>query len=139
LRDTAAELIEADLWQQYAEVGSLTPGQLPVETAPFTPMNGYQAALMNLDPDGSQYISRNHLDEQSHAQFLNAYLIMRGRAPVNFDQFRTLPSSVATGAQQIGRLTNPIQLTVDTSWYTRYHSSTNLDLGVTYAQALPDL
>src|SRR5580658_5605252 len=29
----AAELIEADLWQQYAELGGLTPGQLPVETA----------------------------------------------------------------------------------------------------------
>ena len=53
----AAELIEADLWQQYAELGGLTPGQLPVETAPFTPMNSYQAAFMNLDPDGPQYIS----------------------------------------------------------------------------------
>jgi hypothetical protein len=135
----AAELIEADLWQQYAELGGLTPGQLPVETAPFTPMNGYQAAFMNLDSDGPQYISSNNLDEQSHAQFLNAYLIMRGQTAVNFDQFRTLPSSTATGAQQIGRLTNLMQLTVDTSWYTRYHSSTNPDLGVTYAQALPAL
>ena len=34
----AAELIESDLWQQYAELGGLTPGQLPVETAPFTAM-----------------------------------------------------------------------------------------------------
>src|ERR1700689_2252561 len=135
----AAELIEADLWQQYAELGGLTPGQQPVETAPFTPMNGYQAALMNLDPDGPQYISSNNLDEQSHAQFLNAYLIMRGQTAVNFDQFRTLPSSMATGAQQIGRLTNLMQLTVDTSWYTRYRNSTNPDLGVAYAQALPAL
>jgi hypothetical protein len=135
----AAELIEADLWQQYAELGGLTPGQQPVETAPFTPMNGYQAAFMNLDPDGPQYISSNNLDEQSHAQFLNAYLIMRGQTAVNFDQFRTLPSSTATGAQQIGRLTNLMQLSVDTSWYTRYHSSTNPDFGVAYAQALPAL
>src|ERR1700678_2528522 len=135
----AAELIEADLWQQYAELGGLTPGQLPVETAPFTPMNGYQAAFMNLDPDGPQYISSNNLDEQSHAQFLNAYLIMRGQAAVNFDQFRTLPSSMATGAQQIGRLTNLMQLSVDTSWYTRYHSPTNPDDGATFAQALPAL
>jgi hypothetical protein len=50
----AAELIEADLWQQYAELGGLTPGQLPVETAPFKPMNNYQAAFMNLDSDGPQ-------------------------------------------------------------------------------------
>jgi hypothetical protein len=135
----AAELIEADLWQQYAELGGLTPGQQPVETAPFTPMNGYQAALMNLDSDGPQYISSNNLDEQSHAQFLNAYLTMRGETPVNLDQFRTLPSSMATGAQQIGRLTNLMQLTIDTSWYTRYHSSTNPDLGATYAQAIPAL
>jgi hypothetical protein len=135
----AAELIEADLWQQYAELGGLTPGQQPVETAPFTPMNGYQAALMNLDPDGPQYISSNNLDEQSHAQFVNAYLTMRGQTPVNLDQFRTLPSSMATGAQQIGRLTNLMQLTIDTSWYTRYRSSTNPDFGVAYAQALPQL
>jgi len=135
----AAELIEADLWQQYAELGGLTPGQEPVETAPFTPMNGYQAAFMNLDPDGPQYISSNNLDEQSHAQFLNAFLVMRGQTPVNFEQFRTLPSSQATGAQQIGRLTNLMQLSVDTSWFTRYRSSTNPDSGITYAQALPAL
>jgi hypothetical protein len=64
---------------------------------------------------------------------------MRGQTAVNFDQFRTLPSSMATGAQQIDRLTNLMQLTVDTSWYTRYRSSTNPDLGVAYAQALPAL
>src|SRR5579862_5688478 len=71
----AAELIEADLWTQYAELGGITPGQLPVETAPFKPMNTYQSAFMNLDSDGPQYISSNTLDEQSHAEFLNAYLI----------------------------------------------------------------
>jgi hypothetical protein len=135
----AAELIEADLWQQYAELGGLTPGQLPVETAPFTPMNSYQAAFMNLDPDGPQYISSNNLDEQSHASFLNAYLQAIGAQPVNLDQFRTLPSSQATGAKQIGRLTNLTQLSVDTSWYTRYRSQTNPDFGATFAQALPAL
>jgi Ferritin-like domain len=135
----AAELIEADLWQQYAELGGLTPGQLPVETAPFTPMNSYQAAFMNLDPDGPQYISSNTSDEQSHASFLNAYLVAKGREPVDLDAFRTLPSSQATGAQQIGRLTNLMQLSVDTSWYTRYRSTTNPDFGATFPQALPQL
>jgi hypothetical protein len=135
----AAELIEADLWQQYAELGGLTPGQEPVETAPFTPMNNYQAAFMNLDPDGPQYISSNNLDEQSHATFLNAYLQAIGAQPVDLDQYRTLPSSKATGAQQIGRLTNLTQLSVDTSWYTRYRSQTNPDFGATFAQALPQL
>jgi hypothetical protein len=132
----AAELIETDLWQQYAELGGLTPGQLPVETAPFTPMNSYQAAFMNLDPDGPQYISSNAGDEASHAAFLNAYLISIGAEPVDLDAFRTLPSSEATGAQQIGRLTNLMNLTVDTSWYTRYRSNKNPDFSATFPQAI---
>src|SRR6202050_1476847 len=132
----AAELIEADLWQQYAELGGLTPGQLPVETAPFKPMNSYQAAFMKLDPDGPQYVSSNTGDEQSHAAFLNAYLVSIGASAVNLDQFRTLPSSQATGAQNIGRLTNLMNLTVDTSWFTRYHSATNPDFGATFGQAI---
>jgi hypothetical protein len=132
----AAELIETDLWQQYAELGGLTPGQLPVETAPFKPMNSYQAAFMKLDPDGPQYISSNTTDELSHAEFLNAYLISIGAEPVDLDAFRTLPSSQAKGAQQIGRLTNLMNLTVDTSWYTRYRSPLNPDLGATFPQAI---
>ena len=132
----AAELIETDLWQQYAELGGLTPGQLPVETAPFKPMNSYQAAFMNLDPDGPQYVSSNTTDEQSHAEFLNAYLISIGAEPVDLDVFRTLPSSQATGAQQIGRLTNLMNLTVDTSWYTRYRSTENPDFGTAFPQAI---
>src|SRR6202167_6196124 len=135
----AAELIETDLWQQYAELGGLTPGQLPVETAPFKSMNSYQAAFITLDPDGPQYISSNTSDEQSHAAFLNAYLIAKGQEPVDLDAFRTLPSSQAAPAQQIGRLTNLMQLSVDTSWYTRYRSTTNPDFGATFEQALPQL
>jgi hypothetical protein len=42
---------------------------------------------------------------------------------VNLDEFRTLPSSKATGATQIGRLTNLRSLDVDTSWYVRYRST----------------
>jgi hypothetical protein len=132
----AAELIETDLWQQYAELGGLTPGQLPVETAPFKPMNSYQAAFMNLDPDGPQYISSNTNDELTHAEFLNAYLISKGAEPVDLDAFRTLPSSQAKGAQQIGRLTNLMNLTVDTSWFTRYRSPLNPDFGATFPQAI---
>jgi hypothetical protein len=132
----AAELIESDLWQQYSELGGLTPGQLPVETAPFTPMNSYQAAFMNLDPDGPQYITSNTNDEISHAEFLNAYLISKGAEPVDLDAFRTLPSSQAKGADQIGRLTNLMNLTVDTSWYTRYRSAENPDFGATFPQAI---
>jgi hypothetical protein len=121
----AAELIETDLWQQYAELGGVTAGT----------QNPFQLALQQLDGDGSQYISSNTLDENSHALFLTAYLESKGAQPVNLNKFRTLPSSQATGAKQIGRLTNLTQLTVDTSWYVRYRSKQNPDLGATFPQA----
>jgi hypothetical protein len=121
----AAELIESDLWQQYNELGGVNGGN-----------QSYMAALQNMDGDMSQYISDNTDDELSHAAFLNAYLMAHGEQPVNLDMFRTLPSSQATGAQQIGRLTNLMNLTVDTSFYTRYRSALNPDLGATFPQAV---
>jgi len=124
----AAEIIETDLWQQYNELG----GQDAAET-------GYRASLEILDGDQPQYISDNTDDEMSHVSFLNAYLHSKGKQGVNFDQFRTLPSSQASGAQQIGRLTNLTQLTIDTSWWTRYRSKTNPDLGATFPNAVPSL
>jgi len=86
-----------------------------------------------------QYVHDNTDDELSHAAFLNAYLESKGARPVNLDRFRTLPSSKATGARQIGRLTNLTQLSVDTSWWVRYRSNTNPDLGATFDQAVPSL
>ena len=86
------ELLETDLWQQYAELGGITSGKL----------NPYQKAFQRLDGDGLQYITSNTLDELSHAQFLNDHLVSKGAEPVDLDGFRTLPSSQATGAQQIG-------------------------------------
>ena len=114
----AAELIESDLWQQYNELGGVNGGN-----------PAYMAALSNLDSDMPQYIADNTDDEISHAAFLNAYLRSKGAEPVNLDEFRTLPSSKATGARQIGRLTNLQSLNVDTSWYVRYRSTKNPDLG----------
>ena len=114
----AAELIEADLWQQYNELGGVQGGN-----------PAYMAALSNLDGDMPQYIADNTDDEISHAAFLNAYLISKGVEPIDLDVFRTLPSSLATGAKNIGRLTNLMKLNVDLSWYTRYRSGQNPDLG----------
>jgi hypothetical protein len=121
----AAELIETDLWQQYNELGGVNGGN-----------PGYIAALENLDGDMPQYIADNTDDEVSHARFLNAYLKSQGARPVNLDAFRTLPSSKATGAKQIGRLTNLRELDVDTSWYTRYRSTRNPDFGAHFPQAV---
>src|SRR5580700_2879192 len=117
----AAELIEADLWQQYNELGGVQGGN-----------PAYIAALSNLDGDMPQYVADNTDDELSHAAFLNAYLISKGEEPVDLDVFRTLPSSQATGAKNIGRLTNLLKLNVDLSWYTRYRSSQNPDFGVKF-------
>src|ERR1700722_10618137 len=79
----AAELIEADLWTQYAELGGIGNNP-PIEVDPNQPLNNYQIALSNLDGDGPQYITSNTLDEVSHAAFLNAYLQSRGADPVDF-------------------------------------------------------
>jgi hypothetical protein len=131
----AAELIESDLWTQYAELGGIGNNP-PIELDPNEPLNAYQSALSNLDSDGPQYISSNTLDEVSHATFLNAYLDSKGEEPVDLDEFRTLQGSQATGAQNIGRLTNLMHLNVDTSWYVRYRSTTNPDFGATFPQAV---
>src|SRR5271168_3970795 len=131
----AAELIEADLWTQYAELGGIGDNG-PIEVNLNQQLNAYQAALSNLDGDGPQYITSNTLDEVSHATFLNAYLQFRGAEPVNFDEFRTLEGSQATGATGVGRLTNLMHLYVDTSWFVRYRSATNPDFGATFPQAL---
>jgi hypothetical protein len=131
----AAELIESDLWTQYAELGGIGNNP-PIEVDPNQLLNPYQVALSNLDSDGPQYISSNTLDEVSHATFLNAYLESRGAEPVNFDEFVTLPGSTAQGSTGSSRLTNLMNLNVDTSWFVRYRSATNPDLGATFPQAI---
>src|SRR5258706_22828 len=134
-----AEIIETDLWIQYNELGGVQDNEVPGVTG-GSPK--YIAALQTLDQDMSQYIHDNTEDEISHFQFINAYLVSKGASAVNLDQFRILPSSKATGARQIGRLTNLMQLTVDTSWWTRYRSRDNnpdLDPDFPFPQAVPSL
>jgi hypothetical protein len=121
----AAEIIESDLWGQYAELGGVKGGN-----------PAYMAALSNLDSDMPQYISDNTDDERSHAKFINAYLRSKGAEPVSLERFRTLAGSAATGARHTGRLTNLMALNVDTSWYTRYRSGENPDLGASFPQAV---
>ncbi|MBV8093364.1 MAG: ferritin-like domain-containing protein [Acetobacteraceae bacterium] len=136
----AAEIIESDLWLQYAELGGTQDSELP--GLPTKGSGPYTDALSKLDGDMPQYIHDNTEDELTHQAFINAYLVSKGFDPVNLDQFRTLPSSKATGANQIGRLTNLMQLTVDTSWWTRYRSrdhNPDLDPGFRFPPAVPSL
>ena len=132
----ALEILEADLWQQYNELGGIQDKEVPGGSGNRT----YTEALETMDDDMPQYIHDNTDNEYSHFKFINAYLDSKGAKPVDLDRFRTLPSSKAPGARDVGRLTNLMKLTVDTSWYTRYRSRTkNPDFGDTFPQAIPDL
>jgi hypothetical protein len=129
----AAEILETDLWQQYNELGGVD-----------APDSAYKTGLQQLDGDMPQYIADNTDDELSHELFINAYLKARGARPVNLEPFRNLLGSQVTeipGVATKKRLTNLTQLTVDTSWWTRYRSdSKNPDLGDTgFDQAIPSL
>ena len=148
----AAEIIESDIWLQYNELGGVQDGEVSTLASqliphyPATPTGGnpaYIAALQVLDSDMPQYISDNTEDELSHEVFLNTYLAFNGADGVNLDKFRTLTTgSKATGANKtFGRLTNLTQLTVNTTWWTRYRSRTmNPDLGDTgFTNAIPTL
>ena len=130
----AAEIIESDLWLQYAELGGVQDDEVSTLASKLIP--GYPAQhtggsalytqdLQQLDGDMPQYIHDNTEDELTHEVFINAYLKSKGADTVNLDQFRTLRSSQATGSNKtFGRLTNLMQLSVDTSWWTRYRSRT---------------
>src|SRR5215470_8245204 len=137
----ALELLEADFWIQYNELGGIQDAEVPGGSG--SPL--YTADIEMLDSDMAQYIHDNTDDEITHHQFLNAYLESHGAAPANLDPFRTLMGSTATGVNTalIGhRLTNLTQLTVDTSWWTRYRDDSHnpdLDPNHVFPQAVPTL
>ncbi len=133
----AGEILEADFWTQYNELAGIPDSEVPGGSENHI----YRERLRTIDRNFPQYIHDNTDDEISHANFLNAYLISKGAEPVGLEQFRTLVGSAATGSSGRLRLTNLMQLTLDTSWWTRYRSSTNNpDLNPTaFEQAVPDL
>jgi len=137
----AAELLEADFWIQYNELGGIQDPEVPGGTGNTL----YTNALNVLDEDMSQYVHDNTDDEITHHQFLNAYLASHGAAPVSLDPFRTLMGSTATGVNPalIGRrLTNLTQLTIDNSWWTRYRDDSHnpdLDPNHVFPQVVPTL
>lgn len=134
----AAEILETDAWQQYNELAGIPDAEVPGGSG----SPEYAAAVAVLDADMAQYIHDNTENEMTHELFLNAYLHAHGASTVSLEPFRTLPSSKATGAQQIGRLTNLMQLTLDTSWWTRYRDpvhNPDLDPTFVFPQAIPGL
>src|SRR5881275_3556708 len=134
----AAEILEADFWIQYNELGGVQDAEVPGGTG----NEAYTEAIEVLDEDMPIYIHDNTDDEITHHRFLNAYLASKGAATVNLNPFRTLPGSSATGSSGKRRLTNLTQLTLDTSWWTRYRSSAHnpdLDPDFIFAQAVPTL
>jgi hypothetical protein len=141
---TAAEILESDLWEQYWELGG-TPDNEFAKATGGNPL--YTDALTILDGDMAQYIHDNTDDEFTHAAFLRAYLASKGASTADIDllngpHFRTLPGSMAEGSAGKGRLTNLTQLSVDTSFWTRYRSSQNnpdLDPGFVFGQAVKGL
>jgi hypothetical protein len=137
----AAEILEADFWIQYNELGGIQDDEVPGGSG----NPDYTEALEVIEDEMGDYIHDNTDDEITHHQFLNAYLVSKGAAPANLDAFRTLMGSTATGVNPdlIGRrLTNLTQLTVDTSWWTRYRDDSHnpdLDPNFTFPQAVPTL
>jgi hypothetical protein len=132
----AAEILETDLWKQYNELGGIQDSELPDGSG--NPQ--YTAALEQLDSDMPQYIHDNTENELTHEEFFNSYLMSKGAEPANLDNFRRLQGSKATGASNSPRLTNLMQLTVETSWWTRYRSRTkNPDFGDTFENAVPSI
>src|SRR5258708_2241528 len=135
---SAAEQIEADLWIQYSELGGTQDNEI-------SGVNGgnplYTAALQILDGDMAQYIHDNTDDEISHHRFLNNFLESKGAKPVDLSHFATIPGSTPTGSTGKPRLPNLTQLTIDTSFWSRYRSITNPDIdpGAPFAQAVPSL
>ena len=133
----AGEALEADFYTQYNELAGIQDNEVPGGSDDRI----YAEKLRRIDPNFSQYIHDIADDEISHRNFLNAYLVANGAEAVDMEPFRTLKGSIARGSSGALRLTNLMQLTVDTSWWTRYRSSTNNpDVNpTTFEQAVPDL
>jgi hypothetical protein len=135
----AAEIIETDFWVQYNELGGV-PNTKEVPGGSGNPP--YTNAIAQLDSDMAQYIHDNTDDEFTHQNFLNAYLESKGASPISLEAFRTLTGSSATGSSGKLRITNLTELTVDTSWWTRYRDgdhNPDIEPNFAFPQAIPTL
>jgi hypothetical protein len=137
----ALETLESDFWIQYNELGGIQDEEVPGGSG----NEAYAEALEVIEDEMADYIHDNTDDEITHWNFLNAYLVSKGAEPANLEAFRTLMGSTATGVNPdlIGkRLTNLTQLTIDTSWWTRYRDDSHnpdIDPNFNFPKAVPTL
>src|SRR5882757_7862864 len=87
----ALELLEADFWNQYNELGGIFDSEVPGGHG----NPAYIEALEVIEGEMRDYIHDNTHDEITHHQFLNAYLVERGAPPANLGAFHTLMGSTA--------------------------------------------
>src|SRR4030095_10162538 len=83
------ELLEADFWIQYNELGGIQDDEVPGGSG----NPDYTEALEIIEDEMQDYIHDNTDDEITHHPFLNAYLASKGAPPANLDAFRTLMGS----------------------------------------------
>ena len=70
----ALELLEADFWIQYNELGGIQDDEVPGGSG----NEAYTDALELIEDEMQDYIHDNTDDEITHHQFLNAYLVSKG-------------------------------------------------------------
>src|SRR6185437_11625159 len=87
----ALEILEADFWIQYNELGGTPDDEVPGGHG----NEAYIDALEVIEDEMQDYIHDNTDDEITHHQFLNAYLVSRGASPAVLNRFRTLMGSTA--------------------------------------------
>src|SRR5215471_8570949 len=75
----ALELLEADFWIQYNELGGIQDDEVPGGTG----NPDYTEALELIEDEMQDYIHDNTDDEITHWNFLNAYLVSKGAVPSN--------------------------------------------------------
>src|SRR5437762_10048142 len=81
----ALEILDADFWIQYNELGGIQDDEVPGGSG----NEAYTDALEVIEDEMQDYIHDNTDDEITHHTFLNAYLVSKGAAPANLDAFRS--------------------------------------------------
>ena len=117
-----------------------SPGSRTARSRAEAGTDAYTEAVAVLDEDMPQYIHDNTDDEISHATSSTPIWRRTARSRSTWTSSAPCRAARPPAPSRIGRLTNLMQLTINTSFWTRYRSdSQNPDLGDILPQAVPDL